>query len=190
MQTLLKKWWVILIQGILMILLAFLVMSNPISTLAGISFWISTLVILIGAFGVAWWFNSPREERETSTLIWSIVTVLVGILMTAKLNITMITLSVLFGIMLLANGYHLVKNGWESRAQGNQAWLVIVVGVLSIICGLMSVFNVSLGAVAISTLLGYQLLLAGIALIILAFMKKRVGSKLEKAAEQIRSKYS
>jgi uncharacterized membrane protein HdeD (DUF308 family) len=69
MSPILKKWWVILIQGILMIILAFLVINNPISTLAGISITIASLVLFIGVLGIVWWFSAPKDDRETSTLV-------------------------------------------------------------------------------------------------------------------------
>lgn len=188
MSPILKKWWVILIQGILMIILAFLVINNPISTLAGISLTIASLVLLIGVLGIVWWFSAPKDDRETSTLVWSIVTAVVGILMAAKLGLTMITVTVLFGVMLLANGYHLVKNGWANREIGGQAWLVIIVGVLSLVCGLMSVFNIGLGAITISVMLGYQILLGGFALIALAFLKKRLVKNVSSAVENLKTR--
>jgi uncharacterized membrane protein HdeD (DUF308 family) len=188
MSPILKKWWVILIQGILMIILAFLVINNPISTLAGISLTIASLVLLIGVLGIVWWFSAPKDDRETSTLIWSIVTAVIGILMAAKLGLTMITVTVLFGVMLLANGYHLVKNGWANREIGGQAWLVIIVGILSLVCGLMSVFNIGLGAITISVMLGYQILLGGIALIALAFLKKRFVKNVSSAVENLKTR--
>jgi uncharacterized membrane protein HdeD (DUF308 family) len=188
MSPILKKWWVILIQGILMIILAFLVINNPISTLAGISLTIASLILLIGVLGIVWWFSAPKDDRETSTLVWSIVTAVIGILMAAKLGLTMITVTVLFGVMLLANGYHLVKNGWANREIGGQAWLVIIVGVLSLVCGLMSVFNIGLGAITISVMLGYQILLGGIALIALAFLKKRLVKKVSSAVENLKTR--
>jgi uncharacterized membrane protein HdeD (DUF308 family) len=188
MSPILKKWWVILIQGILMIILAFLVINNPISTLAGLSLTIASLVLLIGVLGIVWWFSAPKDDRETSTLVWSIVTAVIGILMAAKLGITMLTVTVLFGIMLLANGYHLVKNGWANREIGGQAWLVIIVGVLSLLCGLMSIFNIGLGAITISVMLGYQILLGGIALIALAFLKKRLVKNVSSAVENLKTR--
>ena len=188
MSPILKKWWVILIQGILMIILAFLVINNPISTLAGLSLTIASLVLLIGVLGIVWWFSAPKDDRETSTLVWSIVTALIGVLMAAKLGVTMLTVTVLFGIMLLANGYHLVKNGWANRDIGGQAWLVIIIGVLSLVCGFMSIFNIGLGAITISVMLGYQILLGGIALIALAFLKKRLGKNLSSAVENLKAR--
>jgi uncharacterized membrane protein HdeD (DUF308 family) len=188
LATFLKKWWVILIQGLLMIVLAFVVMNNPISALAGISLTVATLVLMIGILGVVWWFSAPKDERETSTLVWSLVTAIIGILMAAKLGITMFTVTVLFGVMLLANGYHLVQNGWANRELGAQAWLVIVVGILSLVCGLMSIFNIGFGAITISVLLGYQLFLAGVALIALAFLKKRLANKVSMAVDNWKSR--
>ena len=52
MQTLFRKWWVILIQGILLIGLSMYVFSHPGITLAAIALWLSVLILISGVAGL------------------------------------------------------------------------------------------------------------------------------------------
>lgn len=51
---------------------------------------------------------------------------------------------------------------------------MLVAGILSGLAALMIIFNMGAGAVGISTLLGLQVLITGIALVILSFAKRAV----------------
>jgi hypothetical protein len=50
----------------------------------------------------------------------------------------------------------------------------------------MMVFNIGTGAVGISTLLGLQVLLTGIALVLLSFAKKVVAGRVKERIESLR----
>jgi uncharacterized membrane protein HdeD (DUF308 family) len=45
-QLLFRKWWLILIQGILLIILSMYIFNNPVIVLAALSFWLSVLGLL------------------------------------------------------------------------------------------------------------------------------------------------
>jgi uncharacterized membrane protein HdeD (DUF308 family) len=59
--------------------------------------------------------------------------------------------------------------------------------VLSAVAAVMMVFNIGTGAVGISTLLGLQVLLTGIALVLLSFTKKIVAGGIKDKIESLRS---
>ncbi|ULQ57180.1 DUF308 domain-containing protein [Flavihumibacter rivuli] len=174
MQTILRKWWVILIQGILMILLSFYIFNNPGVVLTGISLWISILVLGAGIAGLVAWLVSEKEDRDTGALLWSIATILFGILMLGNLFITMKTVTLFFGAWMAMTGWMLASTGWELRSVSNSGWALLIIGVLSLIAGIMMFFNMGMAATGISTILGLQVLMAGIGMIILAFIKKSV----------------
>jgi uncharacterized membrane protein HdeD (DUF308 family) len=54
---------------------------------------------------------------------------------------------------------------------------MVIAGVLSAVAAVMIVFDLGTGAVGISTLLGLQVLLTGIALVLLSFTKKILGGQ-------------
>jgi uncharacterized membrane protein HdeD (DUF308 family) len=172
LQFLSKKWWLILIQGILLIILSIYIFNNPVTVLAGISIWFGILVFAAGVLGIIAFFTADKAEKENTSLLWSIVTAAVGFFMLMNLIATMKTMTVIFGLWMLVTGFHLIQSGWSLRKDNSLGWLMVVAGLLSAIVALMIIFNIGTGAVGISTLLGLQVLLTGIALVILSFVKK------------------
>jgi len=80
-QSLTKKWWLILLQGILLIVLSFYIISNPAGVLAGISFWFGLMVLAAGLLGIIAWLASSKAERESMSLLWAILTFVFGLLL-------------------------------------------------------------------------------------------------------------
>jgi uncharacterized membrane protein HdeD (DUF308 family) len=179
MTTLFKKWWIILLQGILLIIISFIFFNNPTEVLAVISFWVGLLTLIMGVIGLASYFIVDRSERDSTVLLWSIATLIFGILLLGKLGLTMKLITVLFGIWILMTGIWLTSAGWQYRNNGSPAWLMLIAGILSLIAGVSIIFDVKVGAVWISSLLGVQTLLAGLGFVMLAFLKRKVISTLK-----------
>ena len=121
------------------------------------------------------------------SLFWSILTAVFGLLMLLHLLVTMKTLTVIFQLWMLATGLLLVQSGWSLRTKNSFGWAMVIAGVLSAAAAVMMVFNIGTGAVGISTLLGLQVLLTGLALILLSFAKKVVASRVKDKIESLRS---
>ena len=177
-QTLFKKWWVVLIQGILLIILSAFIFNNPAVVLAGISFWFGILILSAGFIGIINWWVSNKLERESMSLVWSILTLIFGFVLLTHILATMATLSMIFGWWVLMSGILLVKNGWSLKKENSTGWIMVIVGILSVLAAVVMIFNIGLGAIAISTVLGVQVLLTGISLILLSFTRKMVKTLL------------
>jgi len=188
LQTMLKKWWVILLQGILMIILSVFIFNNPAAVLAGISLWFGLIVLLVGMVGVIGWFAGSKEDREPGSLIWSIVTALFGLVMLTNIFATMKVVTIIFGIWMLVTGYNLFSSGWPRRRDGLVGWILVIIGAICVIGSFMMITNIGAGATGVSTILGIQVLLAGIALIILSFVKKAVVNRVEDKIENLKAK--
>ena len=182
LKLLFRKWWVVLLQGILLIILSVYIFQNPVAVLTGISFWFGLVVLATGLLGIIGWLAADKPEREGMSLFWSILTAAFGLLMLLHLLVTMKTLTVIFGLWMLLTGVLLVQSGWSLRS-----WIMVIAGVLSAVAAVMMVFNIGTGAVGISTLLGLQVLLTGIALVLLSFTKKIVGGRVKDKIESLKS---
>jgi uncharacterized membrane protein HdeD (DUF308 family) len=188
MNALLTKWWLLLIQGILLILASIFIFRHPAASLAGLSIWFATLILLAGIVSTILYFKSDKEERDWTDLLWGLLTVLIGILMITNLGATMITVTFMFGLWMILTGVSIFSSGWKIRGvEGSNAWLIIVIGALSIIAGLMVAFNFAIGTVTITVLFGLQVLLAGLGLVFLAFLKKKAVKNINEKVESIRS---
>ena len=180
LKLLFRRWWVLLIQGILLIILAIFIFNNPLNVLAGLSIWVGILVLFAGIAGIFAWFSAEKEERESGSLLWSIVTILFGIVLLANLLATMKALTILFGVWLLIGGIHLIRSGLALRKETSTSGLLIIVtGILAVIVALATIFKIGTGAVTISVLLGLQVLLIGIALVIFSIAKKMIAEKIK-----------
>lgn len=174
-----KKWWVILIQGILMFILGIFIFKNPAEVLAGISLWFGIIILLTGITGVFGWIFGGKENRESSSLIWSLITVLFALFVLFNLLATMKVITVIFGIWVLLTGFSLLSSGWSIKKESGIGWILVIVGILSVIAGIMMMMNIGSGAEGVATILGLQVILTGIALILLSFAKKMIGNKIE-----------
>ena len=162
LKLLFRKWWILLIQGILLIILAIYIFNNPVDVLAGLSIWIGVLVFIAGVAGLVSWFSSEKAERENSTLLWSLITLLFGLLLLFNLLATMKMLTVLFGLWMLISGVHLIRLGLALRRETSSGLFILIIGVLAALAAIATIFNIGTGAIAISVLLGLQVLLVGI----------------------------
>ncbi len=190
LQQLLRKWWVILLQGALLIILAIYIFNNPVEVLAGISLWFGLLVLAAGILGVIAWLAADKTEKENMSILWSIVTICFGLLMLTHLLTTMKTITVIFGLWMLVTGVLLTQSGMSVKKENSLGWVLVITGVFSILAAIMIIFNIGTGAVGISTLLGLQVLLTGIGLVILAFAKKALVSNVKSKIASFKSDFS
>ena len=121
------------------------------------------------------------------SLLWSILTAAFGLLMLLHLLATMKILTVIFGWWMLLTGVLLVQSGWSLKSKNSFGWTMVIAGVLSAVAAVMMVFNIGTGAVGISTLLGLQVLLTGLALVLLSFAKKVVAGRVKDKIESLKS---
>jgi uncharacterized membrane protein HdeD (DUF308 family) len=174
LRLLKRKWWLTLIQGLLFIFLSFYIFGNPVIVLHTVSVWISIAVLLSGAIGLVAWLMENEDERDTWSLIWSLVTAIAGIIMLANIFSMMRAVTIVFGGWMLLAGLAVSYSGLKARKKYSLGWGAVIAGLLAALGGLGMMLNMSSGAVGISSLLGISVLLTGIAIILLAMVKKAV----------------
>jgi uncharacterized membrane protein HdeD (DUF308 family) len=178
LRLLFRKWWVVALQGLLLIILSLYIFQNPVAVLAGISFWFGVVVLATGLLGVVSWLVADTSERSALSLVWSIVTAVFGLLVLGNMFATMKAITVIFGLWMLLTGLQLAHSGWSLRSRSALGWVMLSAGVLTAATAVTMIFNVRAGAVGIGTLFGLQVMLAGIALVLLSFAKKVLAEKL------------
>jgi uncharacterized membrane protein HdeD (DUF308 family) len=184
MQAMFRTWWVILLQGVLLIGLSIFIFGHPGIALASLAAWFSILILISGFVGLIAWWLTRSNSRETLSLFWSVGSIVLGLVLLTKADFATQLLSTLVGIWMIVTGGWLVQQGWTQRRNGFVAWVILVPGLVSVLTGIMAIFNRATGAVAVSIIVGIQLLLVGIALVVLAFVKRKiVGIVKDKAAE-------
>ena len=176
-KLLIKKWWVGLIQGIILIILSIYIFNNPLDALKGISVWIGILILFTGLVGIISWMAADRDKKEYSSLLWSFLTIVFGIILLLNLFTTTRVVEILFGLWMVFLGLHFIEDGLVFKKHQPFRWATVIAGVLCIIAAVVLIFDLGTG-IGVSLFIGVQILLAGIALVIVSFARKELVNKI------------
>ena len=178
LQLLTRKWWVVLLQGILLLFLSFFIFQNPTTVLTSVSIWIGLLIFFSGVIALFTSFGNDKTEHKGLLILWALGTIVFGFLLLTNVLITMKAITLLFGIWMFLGAIRFVAAGWMIRSVNSLGWIVILTGVLSFVAAIMVITDLRTASIGISILLGVQVLVSAIALIILAFVKKKIGNAI------------
>ena len=176
-KPVIRPWWVAMIQGIALIIMSIYVLNNPLNALKGISVWIGVLIFFTGIVGIISWLFADRDAREIGGLIWSLITFVLGILMLMHLFATTRMITILFGLWMVFLGLHFIESGLIFKKHQPFRWTTVIAGLICIFAAVVLIFNLGTGAGA-SLFIGVQMLLGGIALIIISFARKEMANNL------------
>jgi len=176
-KPVIRPWWVAMIQGIALIIMSIYVLNNPLNALKGISVWIGILIFFTGIVGIISWLFADRDAREIGGLIWSLITFVLGILMLMHLFATTRMIKILFGLWMVFLGLHFIESGLIFKKHQPFRWTTVIAGLICIFAAVVLIFNLGTGAGA-SLFIGVQMLLGGVALIIISFARKEMANNL------------
>ncbi len=183
MKMIFKKWWVLLLQGILLIAMGIFFMNHPAEVLLAVSLWVSVFVLASGLLGIFSYFGEEKEERDSGMFWWSLATAAVGVIMISGLGITAKSITLILGVWIVITGIWLARAGWSFRQESALGYLVALLGLFAIISGVAVLFDLYQGAIWISTLIGIEAILSGIALIAIGLVKRNVKGKVKQAIQ-------
>lgn len=169
-----RRWWVVILRGLIAIAFAVLAFTWPVVTLA-------TLVLLFGIYALVDGFSSlvaaivgrHHEDRWLLALegvigIWAGVITLRAPGLTARLLVFFIS------IWAMATGFLRIVEAIRLRKEiSGEIWLALS-GVLSILFASMLIFQPIVGAVSIVWVLAAYVLLLGLFLVFLGIELKKV----------------
>jgi uncharacterized membrane protein HdeD (DUF308 family) len=167
LHTLARNWWALALRGLVAVLFGLLTFILPGITLV-------TLVLLFGAYAlVDGFFNVIAFFRVASHhwafLIEGVIGIIAGILTFVWPAITAVVLLYLIAFWAIFTGVFEIIAGIRLRKAITNEWLVLVMGVLSVLFGVLILFAPVVGALAIVLWIGAYALVFGIVLLALAF---------------------
>ena len=170
LHTLVKNWWALALRGLAAVLFGLLTFLLPGITLI-------TLVLLFGAYAlVDGIFNGIAFFRVAShhwaLLIEGVIGIIAGILTFAWPAMTAIVLLYLIAFWAIFTGIFEIIAGIRLRKAITNEWFLLVMGVLSLLFGVLILFAPGVGALAIVLWIGAYALVFGIFMLALAFRLK------------------
>jgi uncharacterized membrane protein HdeD (DUF308 family) len=167
LHTLARNWWALALRGLVAVLFGLLTFFIPGITLV-------TLVLLFGAYAlVDGLFNVIAFFRVAShhwaLLIEGLIGTAAGVLTFAWPAITAIVLLYVIAFWAIFTGIFEIIAGIRLRKVITNEWLLLVIGVLSLLFGILILFAPGVGALAIVLWIGAYAFVFGVFLLALAF---------------------
>mgnify|MGYP001816945655 CR=1 FL=1 len=176
MKTLQKIWWVSLLRGIILVLLAFFVFRHPVNALIGVAIYIGISLLITGilqtGFSIGFRDTFPNWGW---ILAGGLIDILFGFVLLSNPALTAASLPFVVGFWIIVSGIMSLADAFQSRKEENSLWgLGMLGGVLSIIIGYFITNNTMVGMLTITTWMGIGFAIAGIVNIVIGFKLKSI----------------
>jgi|ERR1700752_230351 len=173
-----KKWWVLLLRGVLAILFGIIAFAMPGLTLI-------TMALAFGAYALIDGLSSIWVGVGTKAwgmLLFGLIGAIVGIYAIFSPAAAALTIVFVIGFWAIARGIAEIVTAISLRKEITDEWFLILSGILSIVFGLVLFARPGAGALALIWVIGAYALLIGLLLIILAFKVKGLPERVAKLA--------
>src|SRR3984893_1150811 len=182
-ETLQLNWWLLALRGLVAVLFGVLAFMWPGVTLI-------TLVWLFGAFALVNGFLSlllaakaPKGyPRFGSLILGGLLGILAGLLAFVMPAITALGLFILIAAWAMVTGILEIVAAIKLRKEINNEWLLILVGILSLVFGVLLLLQPGAGALVLIWWIGAYALVLGVLLFVLALRMRRFRKAVFSAA--------
>jgi uncharacterized membrane protein HdeD (DUF308 family) len=167
LHALAANWWALALRGLVAILFGLLTFLVPGITLVTLVLLFGAYALFDGIFNVIAFFRVG--SRHWALLIEGVIGTIAGILTFAWPSITAIVLLYLIAFWAILTGIFEIVAGVLLRKAITNEWLLLLMGVLSLLFGSLILFAPGAGALAIVLWIGAYALVFGVVLLALAF---------------------
>ena len=166
LQMLARRWWALALRGTIAVLFGLLTLFIPGVALISLVMLFGFYAILDGVFDIVSAIKAPGHHWPL--VVEGIVGIVAGIVTFMWPGITAMALLYLIAFWAILTGALEIVSGIRLRTVINE-WLLILMGVISILFGILIILFPGAGALAIIIWIGAYALVFGIILIALAF---------------------
>jgi uncharacterized membrane protein HdeD (DUF308 family) len=171
LHLLARYWWALALRGLFAVMFGLLTFFIPSITLLALVLLFGVYALLDGIFDIVSAFRS--STHHWAFVVEGIVGIIVGILTLIWPGITAMVLLYLIAFWAIFTGVLEIVAGIRLRAAIANEVLLILMGILSLLFGLLIIIFPGAGALAIAFWIGAYALIFGIMLIALAFRLRR-----------------
>lgn len=174
LETVQKKWWVLLLRGILLLIFGLLAVAIPGMVMATFLFYFGVIAIFSGIFVIIEGLMSA--EGKGSHIMEGLFYVIFGILFIVMPGFVVSLGLYIIAFWALFAGVFMIVNAVKMRKVINNEWLIILNGIITVIFGLLIFANVIAGAEVIIMVFGFYAIFSGVMMMLLSFKVKGLKS--------------
>lgn len=170
-----KKWWVLALRGVLLIVMGILAFTSALFliTLIGAYMLIDGVGMLWAGFG-----PQPTGQSRWPLLLVGILGIVAGLIVIGNPVIGGLTIVWVIAAWAIVVGLLEIVSAITLRKEIDNEWWMILTGVLSIIFGVLAYMNPIAAGSAIQTIFAIFAIIAGVFSIALAFRVRSFGKEI------------
>jgi len=175
-----RTWWALLLRGVVAIIFGVFAFTHPGLSINTLALLFGTYVLFDGIGGVITAISGRTEnEHWIVLLLWSLVSVAVGLITIFAPSITTFVLLFYIAIWAIATGVLQVVAAVRVRKEIEGEWRLIAGGLISVAVGLVLLARPAVGALAFIWLIGAYAFVFGVLLVVLAFKVRALRNRVE-----------
>jgi uncharacterized membrane protein HdeD (DUF308 family) len=191
-RTLCKRtWWVFLLTGIASVAFGVLAFINPGIALAVLAIYFAAWVLVDGAANIAGALSNRDRDGWVFMLLMGILGVLVGGYALLNPPLSMLAFLYVVSFMAVLLGVTLIAMGRKVREVLEREWILYVTGALSILFGILILFQPAAGAVSVVWMIATWAIVIGLLRIFFALvvknLREEVAGGVREAVAEVRA---
>ena len=169
-ETLKRHWWVPVIRGIAAIVFGVIAFTHPVMAIATLVLFFGAWVLIDGIFRI---FGAIKHRGSDSDWAWQLVIgligIIVGLLTFHAPRVTALALVIYIAAWALMIGASEIVMAVKLRHEIKGEWLLILMGLASIVFAVLLLWNPVAGAAAVIWLIAWYAVVLGILAIFFGF---------------------
>lgn len=183
-----KRWYLPVITGVILILIALWTFGNPAKSYVGLSLLFSISFFVSGVLEII--FSISHKRQLDNSLVLGIITLIIGILLLLNPEISMIGLALYIGFLILFRSFGAIGIVLDLKSYGESNWgALLVLGILGVLFSFILIWNPILGGLSIVIWTGITLFTGGFFSLLIGFKMRKVYKNWGKISNEIKSQY-
>lgn len=166
----LRHWWVFLLRGIVFALVGIYIICSPASSYVALGFVFGLVILLTGVGELLRVTRDHSPDNRQWHLMLGIVDIILGIILMGHIAASIVILRIIIGLWFFFRGLIL----FSFSGLVGKSWVLSLGGAITILFGLLILFNAAFGAATIILFTAIAFISTGIFNIWLAFRLKKV----------------
>lgn len=187
-----KNWYILLIVGLIFLASGIYCFVSPEASFLALALFFGWSFLISGAIEILFSISN-RDELENWgwTLIFGIITFLVGLLLLARPEITMLTLAFSLGFLVLFRSIGAISFALDLKNyEDNSGWgTMLVFGILGVLFSFLLLWNPGFAGMTIVFWTGLALVTAGIFSIYLSLKLRKLKGLPQKISSELNERF-
>jgi uncharacterized membrane protein HdeD (DUF308 family) len=187
-----KNWYIVLIVGLIFLGAGIYCFVSPEASFLALALFFGWSFLISGAIEIVFSISN-RDELENWgwTLIFGVITFLVGLLLLARPEITMLTLAFSLGFLVLFRSIGAISFALDLKGyEDNSGWgTMLVFGILGILFSFLLLWNPGFAGMTIVFWIGLALVTAGIFSIYLSLKLRKLKGLPQKISSELNERF-